>query len=198
MSDEKNKPSVNFPRLKMTVIKNEGYCYHHYKVGDEFIFEDFTHPPKHFCAGILQSAFPVLYALTFGAKFPFMKNMRSLEVTCPDGGKMVFLVEVLKKDGEVEVLEQKEKPKGPNPKKMMIEVEESKGECAYGYKVGDKFEIEGLKTPEGFCGAAWSLLFPVLFALNFGASFDFEDNPNCKTKTACPDGGKIKFKVTRG
>jgi len=191
------EPRMKFPKLRMTVIKNEGFCYHKYNVGDEFIFDDFTHPPKHFCAGILQSAFPCLYALTFGARFPFMENMRSIETHCPDGGKMAFRIEVLDDEGKVVVEPRIEKPKGPRPKKMVIEVEENKGGCVYGYKVGDSFELQGLTTPAGFCGSAYSLLFPVLFALNFGASFPFEKNPSCKTQSTCPDGGKIKFKVTR-
>ena len=38
-----------FPRLKLTVTKVEGVCYHGYKIGDELFLEDFTHPPKFFC-----------------------------------------------------------------------------------------------------------------------------------------------------
>jgi uncharacterized repeat protein (TIGR04076 family) len=188
---------VKFPKLKLTITKSQGYCYHNYKVGDEFIFEDFTHPPQHFCAGILHSVFPCLYALTFGAKFPFRENQKSIETWCPDGGKMTFQVEVLNGEGKVIISKPEELACKPAPKKMAIEVEASKGNCPYGYKVGDKFEVVGLKTPLQFCGAAYHLLFPVLFAFNFGASFPFEEDPNCKTGITCPDGGKVKFKVKR-
>ena len=191
------KPRVSFPKIKLTVTKNNGYCYHNYKVGDEFIFEDFTHPPKNFCLGIAHSAFPCMYALTFGGTFPFEKNTKSIHTTCPDGGKMEFLIEILDENGNVIVQEQKEKPKGPNPKDMVIEVEEKTGFCHYQYEVGQQFKVKGLKTPEGFCGAAYHLLFPVLFGMNFGATFSFEKDPNCKTQTTCPDGGKIKFSVKR-
>lgn len=191
------RPRMVFPQLRLTVTKDQGFCYHYYKVGDTFIFKDFTHPPENFCLGIVHSAFPCMYALTFGAKFPFEENMRSLHTTCPDGGKMEFLIEALDEKGNVIVEKKVAPPAGPNPKKMVIEVEEKCGHCFYNYEVGQKFEVTGLKTPEGFCGAAYHLLFPVLFALNFGASFPFEKDPNCKTQTTCPDGGKIKFKVTR-
>jgi len=191
------KPRMTFPRIQLTVTKNEGYCYHHYDVGQKFMFKDFTHPPEHFCLGILHSAFPCMYALTFGARFPFMKNMRSMLTTCPDGGKMEFLIELLDEQGKVIVEPQIKQPKGPNPKKMVIEVEEKNGHCFYNYEVGQRIELTGLKTPEGFCGAAYHLLFPVLFAMNFGATFPFENDPDCKTQTTCPDGGKIKFKVKR-
>jgi hypothetical protein len=33
-------------------------------------------------------------------------------------------------------------------------------------------------------------------ALHSGASFNFEENPLCKTKLACPDNGYVTFKLT--
>lgn len=197
---EKDKKLVNtqFPKLKFTVIKNDNnFCYHNYKVGDEFILDDFTHAPEHFCLAVSHAAFPCMHALTFGGRFPFMENTASLNTTCPDGGKMAFKIELLDKDGNVVVDPQKEKPTGPKPKNLEIEVEYSDNTCTYGYKVGDKWQVKGLKTPEGMCGAAYHLLFPVLFEMNFGAKFDFEKDPYCKTGITCPDGGKIKFKVRR-
>ena len=54
---------MKFPKLKFTVIKNDhNFCYHNYKVGDEFILDDFTHAPKHFCLGIVHAAFPCMHA----------------------------------------------------------------------------------------------------------------------------------------
>jgi uncharacterized repeat protein (TIGR04076 family) len=191
------KSRVKFPRLRLTVVKKEGYCYHMYEVGHQFIFEDFTHSPEHFCAGALQSIFPCMYALTFGAEFPFMDNMLSLKTTCPDGKKVEFLTELIDEQGQVIVKPKPETPTGPNPKTMEIEVKECTGKCFYGYKEGDKTVVKGLKTPEGFCGAAYHMMFPVLFALNFGARFPFEENPDSLSTPTCPDGGHIVFKVTR-
>jgi uncharacterized repeat protein (TIGR04076 family) len=185
-----------FPKLKLTVTGVFGDCYHGYKSGDEIILEDFTHPPKHFCLGLAHVLFPVIYALSFGAKFGFRDNQRSLLVTCPDGGKLEFKAEILDKQGQVETL-----PKDPNhkfnPQKMVIEVVKAKGKCTFGYKVGDKWETLGLKCIPGFCGAAFHTAFPALFALNFGAKFFFMDDPNCVDTVTCPDGGNIIFKVSR-
>ena len=186
-----------FPRVKLTVANVYGECYHGYKVGDELILEDFTHPPKFFCLGLAHALFPIVYALSFGAKFPFRDNQRSLLVTCPDGGKLEFLVEIFDKGGLIEKLPKDPNFKGPNPKKMVIEVIESKGKCTFGYKVGDKWETQGLKCIPGFCGAAFHTAFPALFALNFGAKFFFMKNPDCLDTVTCPDGGNIVFKVTR-
>ena len=186
-----------FPKLKLTVTKVEGHCYHGYRIGDVLILEDFTHPPEHFCLGLAHALFPVIYALSFGAKFGFRDNQRSLLVTCPDGGKLEFKAEILNAEGEVEVVAKAADFRGPNPKKMVIEVVKAKGKCSYGYKVGDKWETEGLRCIPGFCGAAFHTAFPALFALNFGAKFFFMDNPNCIDTVTCPDAGNIVFKVYR-
>ena len=192
--DEINSP---FPKLKLTVTGVFGECYHGYKIGDELTLRDFTHPPKHFCLGLAHALFPVIYALSFGAKFGFRDNQRSLLVTCPDGGKLEFKAEIFDKEGKIEVIEKDPNHKGPNPKEMVLEVVQAKGKCAYQYKLGDKFEVKGLKCPEGFCGAAYHCAFPALFALNFGAKFFFMDDPDGINTVTCPDGGNIVFKVSR-
>ncbi|MFA5356340.1 MAG: TIGR04076 family protein [Candidatus Omnitrophota bacterium] len=192
-------PKINspFPGLKLTVTNVFGDCYHGYKIGDELFLEDFTHPPEFFCLGLAHALFPVIYALSFGAKFPFRDNQRSLLVTCPDGGKLEFKAEILDKEGKVESLPKDVNFKGPNPKKMVIEVVKAKGKCAFGYKIGDKWETQGLKCIPGFCGAAFHTAFPALFALNFGAKFFFMKDPDSIDTVTCPDGGNIVFKVTR-
>ncbi len=192
-------PKINspFPKLKLTVTNVYGECYHGYKIGDELILEDFTHPPESFCLGLAHALFPVIYALSFGAKFSFRDNQRSLSVTCPDGGKLEFKAEILDKAGRIETVPKDPNFQGPNPKKMMIEVVKAKGKCTFGYKVGDKWETQGLKCIPGFCGAAFHTAFPALFALNFGADFFFMKEPNSIDTVTCPDGGNIVFKVTR-
>jgi uncharacterized repeat protein (TIGR04076 family) len=186
-----------FPKLKLTVTGVYGVCYHGYKIGEEIILDDFTHPPKYFCLGLAHALFPVIYGLSFGAKFGFRDNQRSLLVTCPDGGKLEFKAEIFDKEHSVEFVPKDPDFKGPNPKKMTIEVVQCKGKCTYGYKVGDKWETTGLKCIPGFCGAAFHTAFPALFALNFGAKFFFMKEPNSIDTVTCPDGGNIIFKVTR-
>lgn len=186
-----------FPKLRLTVINVFGHCYHGYKQGEEIILEDFTHPPKYFCLGLAEVLFPVIYALSWGATFPFMENQRSLLVTCPDGGKLEFKAEILDKQGKAAVIPKNPNFKGPNPQKMVLEVVQAKGKCTFGYKVGDKWETTGLKCIPDFCGAAFHTAFPALFALNFGAKFFFMPNPDSIDTVTCPDGGNIVFKVTR-
>lgn len=194
---QNGKVNTPFPRLKLTVTQVFGECYHGYKIGDEIYLEDFTHAPQYFCLGLAHALFPVIYALSFGAKFGFRDNQRSLLVTCPDGGKLEFKAEILDKTGKLDVVPGDPEHKGPNPKKMIIEVVRAAGKCSFGYKVGDKWETQGLKCIPGFCGAAFHTAFPALFALNFGAKFFFMDNPDSIDTVTCPDGGNIIFKVRR-
>ena len=82
-------------------------------------------------------------------------------------------------------------------KNFEFEVEKINGFCTCNYKLGDKFHCSGLNTPdEKFCGGAYMSLFPILVALHNGAVFNFEKNPQSKTKLACPDNGNIVFKIT--
>jgi len=186
---------LKFPQFLVTVTKVRGKCYRGYKEGDKFIFEDFTKTPEGFCQGAATVIFPCLYALTFGAEFPFEENPRSIHTSCPDGGRVEFFTQVLTETGEIEIREKKEQS-GPRPKKMIISIEEVRGKCFYGYKVGDEIEVIGLRTPKDFCGGAYNALFPVLFALNFGAKFPFEDE-NANARVTCPDNANIRFKVRR-
>ncbi|MFA4992365.1 MAG: TIGR04076 family protein [Candidatus Omnitrophota bacterium] len=194
---QNSKVNTPFPKLKLTVTQVFGECYHGYKIGDEIYLEDFTHAPQYFCLGLAHALFPVIYALSFGAQFGFRDNQRSLLVTCPDGGKLEFKAEILDKTGKLDVVPRDPEHKGPNPKKMIIEVVGASGKCSFGYKVGDKWETQGLKCIPGFCGAAFHTAFPALFALNFGAKFFFMDNPDSIDTVTCPDGGNIIFKVRR-
>ena len=80
-------------------------------------------------------------------------------------------------------------------KKFEVAVEKVNGYCTYSYEEGDTFIFHGFDTPNRFCGGAYTMLFPILVALQSGARFEFEQDPLCKTKMACPDNGNIIFKV---
>ena len=158
--------------------------------------DDFTHPPKHFCLGIAQNVFPVMYALTFGAQFDGRENASSSEVTCPDHGKMKFLIELLDENGNV-VVTKKDKKEKREPVRLRISVEEVIGKgCSCGYKMGDSFECEGLKTPANFCVIVYATMFPPIFALSHGANYKHMNPSNQINTVVCPKGG-VRFKVER-
>lgn len=80
-------------------------------------------------------------------------------------------------------------------KALEIIVEKVNGYCSCKYEVGDKIKVNGYMTPNNFCGGAYTTLFPIIVVFNSGGKFEYEDNPFCKTKMACPDNGNIIFNV---
>jgi uncharacterized repeat protein (TIGR04076 family) len=86
---------MKFPQFKVSVHQVKEGCYMNYTMGQDFIFDDFCHGPAGFCLGAAHSMFPVMYAFTFGAQFPFAENPNVMYTTCPDSGKLVFRIEKL-------------------------------------------------------------------------------------------------------
>lgn len=80
---------------------------------------------------------------------------------------------------------------------LEIVVEAVNAHCVYGYEPGQVIPLNGYDTPTGFCGGAYTALFPVIVALLSGAQFGYEQDPDCKTGMACPDRGKVIFSVRR-
>ena len=80
-------------------------------------------------------------------------------------------------------------------KRFEIEVEKVNGRCTYSYREGQIIPVNGFDTPGGFCGGAYTTLFPIIVALTSGARFDFEKDPLRKTRMACPDNGNVIFSV---
>lgn len=69
------------------------------------------------------------------------------------------------------------------------------GHCYHGYKIGDELQLEDFThPPKFFCLGLAHALFPVAYALSFGAHFGFRDNQRSLLVT-CPDGGKLEFKA---
>ena len=58
--------------------------------------------------------------------------------------------------------------------KFEIKVQEVKGYCSRDYKENDSWIVEGYDTPDSFCGAAYTTLFPIIVSFMAGGKFDFE------------------------
>jgi len=87
-------PNHKGPNPKDMVIEvvKEGKCTFGYKMGDKWETKGLKCIPG-FCGAAFHTAFPALFALNFGAEFPFMSEPNSVDtVTCPDGGNIVFRV----------------------------------------------------------------------------------------------------------
>lgn len=57
--------------------------------------------------------------------------------------------------------------------------------CHSGHKIGDEW-VFNYFTPPGMCGLAYNALYPVALALQFGATFPWQEDPDVITMS-CPD-----------
>ena len=73
-----------------------------------------------------------------------------------------------------------------------------KGECSWGHKVGQKFELSGY-TPDGLCGFFYNVIYPYLMMLQFGGNFPEEwGDPETMTFD-CPDqANAVTIELQRG
>lgn len=63
-------------------------------------------------------------------------------------------------------------------------ITEVRGNCSWGHKVGDSFQLSGHDTA-GLCGFFYHDIFPNLLTLQFGGNFPWGD-PDVLT-VECPD-----------
>ncbi len=72
--------------------------------------------------------------------------------------------------------------------KVKLTVIESK--CRGGYlKAGDEFIIEDLCPP--ICHELWNCIYPMVYALQNGASLDYGSKRTTCFDARCPDGGRV-------
>ncbi len=57
--------------------------------------------------------------------------------------------------------------------KVIGTVKNVKGECSFGHKVGDRFELSGY-TADGLCGFFYHDIYPYIIMLQFGGKFPDE------------------------
>jgi len=68
---------------------------------------------------------------------------------------------------------------------VVIKLVSNRSPCHSGHKIGDEW-VFNYMTPPGMCGLAYNSLYPVALALQFGAKFPWQEDPNVITMS-CPD-----------
>jgi uncharacterized repeat protein (TIGR04076 family) len=58
--------------------------------------------------------------------------------------------------------------------------------CHSGHKIGDEW-VFNYMTPGGMCSLAYNAIYPVALALQFGATFPWQEDPDV-IQLSCPDG----------
>jgi uncharacterized repeat protein (TIGR04076 family) len=65
------------------VIRQEGHCAADHQVGDEVVFDGLTVQGK-ICISALYSMLPKVFAMRYGATFPWLKDPDVATHACPD------------------------------------------------------------------------------------------------------------------
>ena len=68
---------------------------------------------------------------------------------------------------------------------VVIKLVSNRSPCHSGHKIGDEW-VFNYMTPPGMCGLAFNSLYPVALALQFGAKFPWQEDPDVITMS-CPD-----------
>lgn len=70
--------------------------------------------------------------------------------------------------------------------KVIGTIKAIKGDCSFGHKVGDKFELTAHKN-DGLCGFFYHSIFPFIVMLQFGGKFPKKWNGEWEITFDCPD-----------
>lgn len=81
------------------------------------------------------------------------------------------------------------------PVRFIVTVQDARGECRAGHKVGDRWEFSWC-TPAGMCGSAYHALYPALHGLML-TSGRYEGPAAEQTLVTCPDEGWVTFRIER-
>ncbi|MBN1329030.1 MAG: TIGR04076 family protein [Candidatus Heimdallarchaeota archaeon] len=73
-----------YRRIVVEIISQNGHCAAGHKVGDKIIFENDERKGK-LCISALYSMIPKIYAMSYEANFPWLKDKNVATHACPDG-----------------------------------------------------------------------------------------------------------------
>ncbi|MHA1684813.1 MAG: TIGR04076 family protein [Candidatus Heimdallarchaeaceae archaeon] len=85
--------------IKVEVLEQHGHCAAGHKIGDEVIFDFEKNEIKgKICFHALYSMFPKIFAMAYGASFPWLKDPDYATHACPDAyNPVIFAVKRTKK-----------------------------------------------------------------------------------------------------
>jgi len=107
MTDHPHYTDQGYP-IVARVIRQEGYCAAGHQVGDEIIFDGQSVQGK-VCLHALYSFLPKVFAMRYGAEFPWLADKDVATHACPDAwNPVVFEIRRLQRTGDRQQAEGKE------------------------------------------------------------------------------------------
>ncbi len=94
MTDETMKKTSGY-NIVAKVVKQKGHCDAGHTVGDKVVFDGSTVEGK-ICISALYSVLPKVFAMRYGAKFPWLNDPDTATHACPDAlNPVVFEIQRL-------------------------------------------------------------------------------------------------------
>jgi uncharacterized repeat protein (TIGR04076 family) len=85
-------------KIEVTVKSQKGKCAFGHKVGDKIVFYEGKSIKGNICYSALMVILPKVYAMAYGAEFPWSKNKDVIVNACPDAeNPVVFEIRRIKK-----------------------------------------------------------------------------------------------------
>lgn len=98
MDQQKNPSSGEF-NILVKVISQRGTCAAGHKVGDQILFDGMTVQGR-ICMSALYSMLPKVFAMRYGAHFPWLEDPDVATHACPDAqNPVVFEIRRLRPEG---------------------------------------------------------------------------------------------------
>lgn len=94
---EKLQPGRQGYKIVARVIRKEGHCQAGHEVGDQVVFDGETVQGK-ICISALYSLLPKVFAMRYGARFPWLDDPDVATHACPDAWNPVVF-EILRLKG---------------------------------------------------------------------------------------------------
>jgi uncharacterized repeat protein (TIGR04076 family) len=76
-------------KVKLRIVSQKGICHMGHKPGDEIIISE-NGVEGDICVHALYSILPKVFAVMYGASFPWLKNGENPKHACPDGENPVI------------------------------------------------------------------------------------------------------------
>jgi uncharacterized repeat protein (TIGR04076 family) len=90
--------NLPYKRIRVRVKSQKGECVAGHKVDDEIVFENDEIQGK-LCISALYSMMPKIFAMKYGADFPWLKDKDVATHACPDGYNPVIF-EIIREEPE--------------------------------------------------------------------------------------------------
>lgn len=165
-------------KIRITLLKNDKTCNQGLKPGTEWLYD--KEFPQGLCSFAFSSLRPFIEVLKHGGSFPWEPDPNVVTQCCPD-----HLV-----NNVFEVRREPASDKKAENYDVTVKLigKECKGECSFGHREGDTWEVKGPREMvlEHICPSALKSISDAVMVMRYGGQYPWQTDPDTYVVT-CPD-----------